>query len=179
MYRILLFAAALIVFGVIMRMVPHAPNMTPIAALAFTASIYLGARYAIAVPLIALTITDLCIGSYDLRIMASVYLSFALVGLVAMAARTYRTAAATGMLVIAGSVLFFLITNGAVWLFSPWYAKSIGGLLYAYELGIPFFRNMLIGDIFYTALLVMVVEVARLSVDVLAASRRTIIDIAR
>jgi len=52
---------------------------------------------------------------------------------------------------LAGSTLFFIITNLGVWMNSSMYEKNIHGLLKAYGMGLPFFRNTLIGDLFYNA----------------------------
>ena len=46
-----------------------------------------------------------------------------------------------------------MVTNYAVWQFSPWYEKSLAGLLESYTLALPFFRNTLLGDLFYSAVL--------------------------
>ncbi|MCB9819267.1 hypothetical protein H6789_00960 [Candidatus Nomurabacteria bacterium] len=158
--QVILIACSLILFGIIMRLMPHAPNATPIVALAFVGSLYLGRRWSIILPLMALLLSDLLIGFYDWRIMFSVYGSFALIGFLSWICRKYNSFLSTGVTVITGSLLFFLLTNTAVWLFSPWYEKSISGLLYAYELGLPFLRNMLTGDIVYTLVLIGVFEVA-------------------
>ena len=141
---------------------PHAPNATPIVALAFVGSLYLGRRWSIILPLVALLLSDLLIGFYDWRVMLSVYGSFALIGLISWICRKYNSFLSTGMTVIAGSLVFFLLTNTAVWFFSPWYEKSISGLLYSYELGLPFLRNMLIGDMVYTVALVSLFEIGYL-----------------
>jgi hypothetical protein len=53
---------------------------------------------------------------------------------------------------LAGSVLFFLITNGAVWLGSPYYAQDLSGLINSYVAGVPFFRGTLMGDLLFTAI---------------------------
>jgi hypothetical protein len=54
---------------------------------------------------------------------------------------------------LASSVLFFLITNFAVWLYrrGEVYADSWAGLLACYEAGLLFFRWMLVGDLFFAA----------------------------
>lgn len=152
----------LIIFGIIMRLLPHAPNMTPITAIAFVGGLYLGKKWAFALPLGTLLLSDLLLGTYDWRIMLSVYGAFACIGLFGLLAARYRAVLPVGLLVIGSSLLFFLITNAAVWAFSPWYAKDITGLMYAYELGLPFLRNMLLGDIIYTATLVGAFESIRL-----------------
>lgn len=157
---LLIIAGALVAFAVIMRIVPHAPNMTPVAAIAFASSLYLGRRWAIILPLAALLLSDMIIGFYGWQVMLSVYGSFGLIGVISWIGRRYRSVLPVGLSVISGSILFFLITNGAVWMFSPWYEKSLTGLLYSYEMGLPFLRNMLIGDVVYTAGLVAAFECA-------------------
>jgi hypothetical protein len=143
----------LLVLGIGARLLPHLPNATPITALAFAGSLYFGKRMGLFLPLAALFISDAIIGFYDIRIMASVYISFALIGVLSSVQGKDRSVPATGLLVLASPILFFIITNFAVWMFSPWYEKSFTGLMYAYELAIPFLRNMMIGDILYTSLL--------------------------
>lgn len=153
-------SCALVLWGVWARLMPHVPNATPVTAIAITGSIYLGKRWAVILPTLVLALSDLVIGFYDWRIMLSVYGSFVIIGCVSWLTRTRNTPVPVGFNVLASSVLFFLVTNGAVWAFSPWYEKSFSGLLYAYELGVPFMRNMFVGDIIYTIALVAVFECA-------------------
>lgn len=148
----------LIIFAIAVRLFPHAPNMTPITAIAFTGSLYLGRRWGMILPLLALFLSDLFIGFYDWKIMLSVYGSFALIGLLSFVSAKHRGLVPLGLSVLGASFLFFFVTNGAVWAFSPWYEKSISGFLYSYELGLPFLRNMLIGDVMYTSALVVMFE---------------------
>lgn len=157
---IALTALALIGLTVAVRLTDHLPNMTPVIAVGLVAGAYLGRSYGYLVPLAALFISDLVLGFYDWRIMASVYGSFALVGGLGFMMRKFRGVQNYALLAIVGSTFFFLTTNAAVWAFSVWYPKTLSGLLYAYELGIPFWRNMLFGDILYTAALVSVLELA-------------------
>ena len=137
-----------------MRLLPHAPNATPITAIAFVSSLYLGKRWSIILPCIALLLSDAIIGLYDWKIMLSVYGSFILIGCLSWLSSKYRSFLSIGVSVVSASLIFFLITNGAVWLFSPWYEKTVSGLLYSYELGLPFLRNMLTGDMAYTIALI-------------------------
>ncbi len=164
-HHLIITIVSLILFGILVRLMPHAPNMTPIAAIAFISSLYLGKRWAMILPLVILFLSDILIGFYDWRIMVSVYGSFALVGGISWIARKYHSPVSIGVSVVSASLLFFLITNGAVWFFSPWYEKSITGLLYAYELGLPFLRNMFLGDAVYTAVLLSVFEAVFDEVD--------------
>lgn len=167
-HTVLLIAVALLAFGVAMRLFPHLPNATPITAIAFAGSFYLGRRWVLALPVLALFLSDLVIGFYDWRIMASVYGSFALIGCWSYVSRRYGGILPVFLSVVGSSLSFFFITNGAVWLFSPWYEKSIAGLLYAYELGLPFLRNMALGDLIYSAVLFGVFELVRARIGIRA-----------
>ncbi|MEK7613739.1 MAG: DUF6580 family putative transport protein [Patescibacteria group bacterium] len=152
----------LIAYGTLMRLLPHTPNMTPVTALAIVGSLYFGKRIGLVVPTATLAMSDLFIGFYDWRIMASVYGSFAAIGVLSWLSRKPGVWSLT-LPVILSPFLFFFITNGAVWAFSPWYEKSISGLLHAYEMGIPFLKNMLLGDLLYTVGLVGVIELVRVA----------------
>lgn len=131
------------------RLIPHPPNVAPIAALGLFAGSRMPLRFAWLPPLLAMLASDLFIGFYDVRIMATVYASFlapVIIGRLMRGARAAFFFAGS----IASSSLFFLATNGAVWLFSDWYPPTLAGLLAAYLAGLPFFRNTLAGDLLYT-----------------------------
>jgi len=51
------------------------------------------------------------------------------------------------------SLQFFIITNFAVWVFGTMYAKNLAGLINCYYMAIPFFRNTILGDLFYLGVL--------------------------
>jgi hypothetical protein len=50
----------------------------------------------------------------------------------------------------ASSLSFFLITNFMVWVTGSMYPHTIGGLWACFLAGIPFYRNQILGDAFYT-----------------------------
>jgi hypothetical protein len=54
---------------------------------------------------------------------------------------------------LTGSIVFFVITNFAVWLGSGYYPQTLSGLLTSYTLAIPFFHYTLLGDLFFNAVL--------------------------
>jgi hypothetical protein len=143
----------LIGLAVSFRLLPHPWNFTPIAAVALFSGVYLGKRYALFVPLLAMFLSDIFLGFYDLKLMLAVYGSFALVGLIGLAIRRRKNPATVLGGSLAASTLFFLITNFAVWQFSFWYEKSLSGLFQCYALALPFFRSALLGDLFYTGVL--------------------------
>jgi hypothetical protein len=84
--------------------------------------------------------------------MVAVYASFLLcsfIGLFIKKKKKWST-------ILGGSILaaflFFLITNFAVWFFTPWYSHSFQGLISCYAVALPFFRNTILGNVFYTGL---------------------------
>lgn len=147
----------LIGVGLLGRLAPHPPNTTPVTAIAFAAGKYVGPLWAIAIPLTVMVAADLVIGFYDWKVLVSVYGSIAVIGGVGILARGTRPATVM-LLVMASSILFFLVTNFAVWAASSWYPPTLEGLIASYVAGLPFLRNMFIGDLFYAASLLGVFE---------------------
>jgi len=156
----LLVAITLILVGVGLRLLPHAPNFAPIAALALFSGVYLSKRLAFVLPLAAMLISDIFLGFYDLKLMAAVYGSFALVAVLGFWLKNHKkwqTILGSSAL---GGILFFLITNFAVWAFSPWYSKTFLGIVQCYTAALPFLRNTLLGDLFYAVLFFGIFELA-------------------
>ena len=151
-----LIAIALIAVGAALRVardagwVPLPPNVAPISAMAILSGLALPRRYALVVPLTAMLMSDLIIGFYTLPVM----ISFGLSNYIGHVLRRSPTVRLTLAASLSGSVLFFLLTNGAVWAFQTMYPHTIVGLGQAYLAGLPFFRNTLLGDLGFTALLV-------------------------
>ena len=144
--------AVMIVAAAASRLLPHPPNFTPIAAMALLGGAYLpDRRVAFAVPLAALFLSDLVLGLH--AGMWAVYGSFLLVVCLGFTLRHTRTPLKIAGTALASSVLFFTLTNLAVWAFGSMYPKTPAGLAACYTAAIPFFRNTLAGDAFYTALL--------------------------
>ncbi len=143
----------LIILGVLARLLPHAPNFAPIAAIALFGGLYLP-RKMFFVPLLAVLLSDLVIGFYAWPIMATVYGCFALSFLVGQLIKKQKNVRNVFGGTIFNSLLFFVATNLAVWAFGTMYAHNITGLAEAYVAAIPFFRNTLAGDIFYVTVLV-------------------------
>lgn len=150
--QINLLSIIIVVFGVLLRLLPHAPNIVPIGALMLFGGAYLPKKL-LWLPLLALFISDYFIGFYGSD-MLYVYGSFTLAGLIGLWLRTHKKPFFVISGALTSSILFFIITNFGVW--APpnnWYAHTINGLIQSYEMAIPFFRNSLIGDLGYTILL--------------------------
>jgi hypothetical protein len=146
-------ALSLVALDVVARLAPHAPNFTPVAASALFAGAVLRSRpLAPAVPLAAMLVSDLVVGSYDWRVMGVVYAALAFPALLGMWART-RSTVLFAPLALSSSLLFFVSTNFAVWAWSGMYAHDLDGLVRCYVAALPFLQNTMIGDMFWTALL--------------------------
>jgi formate-dependent nitrite reductase membrane component NrfD len=85
--------------------------------------------------------------------MLTVYTSIILAGLIGTYLSSQKNLGRLTLATLSSSTLFFLTTNTAVWAFGTMYEKSITGLLTSYTAGIPFFRNMIVGDIWFTLVL--------------------------
>ncbi|HUG46524.1 MAG TPA: DUF6580 family putative transport protein [Sphingomicrobium sp.] len=150
--RLLALLAAILVAAA-MRLLPHPPNFSPIAAMALFGGAYLpGRALSFAAPFGALVLSDALLGGFYPGI-SFVYFSFALIVLIGWAISSRKTPLTIGAGAVAGSVLFFAITNFGVWLFSGFYPPTLEGLAACYAAAIPFFQNTLAGDLFFTALL--------------------------
>jgi len=155
-------AIIFIISAAALRFAPHPPNFAPIAALALFGGVYLNRKYALVVPVIAMLVSDYFIGFYDWKTMICVYLSFALIGLIGLFLKNRKSLLNVASGTFLGSVLFFIITNFAVWYFYDWYPHTLAGLNQCFLLAIPFFKNTLAGDFFYVGVLFGVYELATL-----------------
>lgn len=163
-------AVFLIVIAAAMRILRDAgvinlpPNVAPIAALAMFGGAYLPRRLAFVIPLAAMILSDFIIGWYEPQIVAAVYVSFAVSGLLGMWLRSRRTLPRVVGATVAGSLLFFLATNAAVWAFDSHglYPHTMSGLAAAYAAGLPFLKFTLFGDLAFVGAMFGTYELASL-----------------
>lgn len=141
----------LLALGVAARLLPHPPNVGPLAAIALFGGTYLSKRVAIALPLLIVAISDLVIGWHGTVLY--VWTAFALTGLIGWWLRRRPTAGRIVAGTLAGSVLFFVITNFGVWAHGTLYPRTAGGLWQCFVAALPFFRNTVLGDLLYTTAL--------------------------
>ena len=134
------------------RLIPHPPNFAPITAVAlFSGAYFVNKKFAYTIPIIAMFLTDMIIGFHSM--MIAVYLSFVLIvylgSVMLKKVKVVNVFAAT----IIASVVFFIITNFAVWLMGTMYPLTFSGLAACYTAAIPFFSNSLIGDLIFSAVM--------------------------
>jgi len=137
--------------GIISRLVPHLPNMTTIGA----ASVFMGAKFGVKkgmlVMLLTMLITDSIKGLHS--VMWATYGALFIAVLIGKYAIGNRRAGWIMGGTLLSSLIFFIVSNFAVWL-SPhfMYPLTPDGLMRCYVMALPFFRNSLIGDVLYTVI---------------------------
>jgi hypothetical protein len=166
-YLELIVVVIFIGIGIALRLLPHLPNFTPIAAIALFGGVYLSRKTAFILPLAALIISDIFIGTYDSELMITVYGSFVLCAILGIWLKNHKKWQTVLGSSVAGSLTFFILTNFSVWAFTPWYSKTLAGLAQCYTMALPFFRNTLLGDLFYVGLFFGTYEI----IDALIKSR--------
>ncbi|MGE4170028.1 MAG: DUF6580 family putative transport protein [Candidatus Margulisiibacteriota bacterium] len=151
---------AMIGFGVMLRILPHPFNFTPIGAMGLYAGLKTRQKsLAFGLPLIAMFLSDLVLGFHSLQVL--VYGCIALNVAAGLWLRAHFSWVKCGGLVLLCSTLFFMVTNFGVWVFSGMYPHTMSGLLSCFALAIPFFQNAVLGDFVYTGAFLGLDAIAR------------------
>jgi hypothetical protein len=160
----------MIALAALSRLLPLPPNFAPIEAIALFGGAYFARRHlAFVVPLLAMLASDLVLGAMRggtylayfttagyLPSMIANYLCIALTVALAFGLRGRVNGARVLGYSLAGSVLFFVVSNFAVWMTAfmvPGYPACSTGLLPCYVAAIPFFKTTLLSTLTYSALL--------------------------
>lgn len=166
-----MFTFTIIFLAALSRLLPHPPNFAPITALALFGGVYLDKKHTFIVPIAAMLISDYFIGFY--AGMAWVYASFIAIGFMGLWLRNHRGIRQTIGATLAGSILFFLVTNFGVWISSKVaYPHTMDGLIACYVAALPFFRNTLLGDVIYVAALFGAYELGKRYIPALKVEPR-------
>lgn len=161
------FLATLLIFLVVaLRVVEHPFNATPmVAVMLFSAAVFKDWRWKIGVPVLALVLSDLLIelkngyGFHSSTFM--VYATFGFIFTVGYFLLKKINVLRIVMASLTASILFYLITNFAF--FYPeapiadpslgHYPHNFSGIIASYQAGLPFFKNMLVGDLMFSGIL--------------------------
>ena len=139
---------SIIVAGAFMRLVPHWPNFTPIAAMALFGGATMGKKaLAFIIPLAALFISDIFLGFH--MDMVAVYAGFVITVIMGLSIRNKVSFGSVITRSLLASVIFFLLTNFSSWLTMGFYPKNFLGLMEAYAAGLVFFNNGSYGISFF------------------------------
>ena len=154
----------LIIFAIFTRLIPHPENFTSIGAVGLFAGAYLSSRLFLFVPFLALVISDAVIGFYDPIVMLFVYFGFAcsvVIGRIILF--QHINIIRLGGSALISAIAFFILSNFGVWS-SGFYSHTLDGLITCYLLAIPFFKNILAGNLFYVFFLFGIYQLLRISI---------------
>ncbi len=157
----------MIVLAAIYRLLPHPWNLSPLGAIALFGGAYFGSiAAALFVPFVSLWISDLILnnviyGQYFPEFtlfydgFAWQYGSFVAITLIGLLLKNRVKPVNVFFASVAGSVLFFLVSNFGVWASGGgiMYPLTGTGLIACYTAGLPFLQNTLLGDLAFNALL--------------------------
>ncbi len=142
-----------IVFGILGRLIPHPPNMTPMTSIALFGGGQLNRKQAFGFTFLALVISDVLLAlakGYPVFGLWSLftYSGFAMIILAGSLLRGSPTAGRTLGLLLGSSTGFWLWTNFGIWVAGGHtYGGGFQGLVNCYVAAIPFLGNALVGDL--------------------------------
>jgi hypothetical protein len=132
-------------------LIPHIWNFTAIGALAiFSGAQFSNRGLAFILPLAAMAISDIVIGN---GFSVLVYIGFTAMVACGFLVRSKVTVTNVILASFISASIFFLITNFAFFYPATLYPHNFSGILTSYAAGLPFFRNMLIGNMVFSAVL--------------------------
>jgi hypothetical protein len=150
-------------------------DLYPARAIALCAAVYFPKKYKFTIPLAAFFVSDAVINYYygvtllDPQIICR-YFALILVGCLGLLLQNRASLKTLLPASLAGSTIFYFITNAFSWLSDPGYAKNFAGLIQALTVGLPqysatptwmFFRNSIVADLFFTVLFVACMQFGR------------------
>lgn len=155
-----LLVLGLVVLGVLSRLSVHAWNFTILGGLAlFSGALFVRKWVSILVMFTTLILSDILIGFHGQ--MPLVYLAFFMLCALGIILSNRPSRALVLGTSVLGSLLFFVVTNFAVWFEGALYPQTLSGLIECYMMGIPFYQNQILGDVISTFILFEVARAAR------------------
>lgn len=146
--------AFLIALDVVARLVPHVPGVWPVAASALFAGRMLRVPLlAFIVPVAATVLSNLALPGDDGRVLLVVALALCVPAALGIVARRWTGAVPTAAAMVASSLMFFVLTNFAVWAFDGLYPTTLRGLAECYIAALPFLDRTILGDLGWCAAL--------------------------
>jgi len=151
------------------------PGFTAVGAMMILAATYMSGWKKWIVPLGIFWASDLIVNNiiyaqyYDsFQVLGNGWVYGAYAGIALIAIYIMRQPSVGKLLITStlGAILFFLVTNFGSWLHptTP-YSNDISGLMASYKAGIPFFRNALLGDLFFGLVLFGLFDVVASRLD--------------
>ena len=141
------FEIGIILVLILSRFIPHPPNFTALIALSFYIPHLFGFRSIYSI-LIGLLISDMILGLH----FTMVFTFFAVYSIGFFARKIHSVLHKRLAACFFSALIFFVISNFGVWIYSGMYETSLSGLISCYYLAIPFFYNTVLSTILYSIL---------------------------
>ena len=143
----------MIVLCVVLRVVPHPPNLAPVGATAVMAGRTMPRWAAILTVLVAMFLGDVLLAwtrGYPIVNPTTpfVFAGFAIQALLGRALVRRRGGAVAAA--VLGACAFFVISNVGLWLTTDFYPRTPAGLSACFVAAIPYFERTLVGDVAWT-----------------------------
>lgn len=165
------------------RLIPHPQNFAPIGAMALFGAAYYNKKYfSFFIPIIAMFLFDIIDNNFIYSAMFDgfvlfypgcfyTYFSFIVIALIGLGLLKKVKIQNVILSSLLASVVFFLISNFGSWAsgLMP-YTKDFSGLITCYAAGLPFFKNTILGDLFYCGVMFGVFELLQYKIPVLRTS---------
>lgn len=149
--------ASIICLLALTRLLPHWPNATPVLAVALAGgALFTNRLLSFAVPMLAMVVSDAALGlisGWEYSIHSTQVFVYACVLATIFVGYGLRNAKYSMLVVLGGtvsSVMFFIVTNAAVWMQSSIYPHTVEGLIACYIAGLAFYRDS--GSFFFNLL---------------------------
>ena len=162
--RKFLVLSAIILVAALSRLIPHPMNFAPLGAIALFGAAYFGNKgWGIGIGMMAWFVSDLLLNNLvyprgeGLVLFTEgaffIYLSILIIYLLGT---TVLQKVSVGRMVagsLVASAVFFILSNLGVWLQATMYPVTAEGLVACYAAALPFFKNTLMGDLFFSSIL--------------------------
>lgn len=151
--------AVCVFVGVIGRVLPHVPNVTPLTSISLFAGAKLPKSLAYATLLLTLALSDFALSRFQGYPVFSSWSFFTYTGFAAIAyfgSWMQKKRSSYGILlsfILSSSLFFWVWTNFGVWLTSGLYAHTIYGLGMCYVSALPFLRNEMLGNLIWSTVI--------------------------
>jgi len=136
------------------------PNIELVTMASVVAGMYLKGRVKWLVPLAIMAVSDLVLG-YGLISLFTWSGFLVMVGLPGLIAKLKLSKVMTATVAgLGGNGIFYLWTNGGVWLTDQWgmYSRDVAGLVSCYVNGLPFYKAQMVGTLVFIPLAVALIE---------------------
>jgi hypothetical protein len=157
------------------RLVPHAPNVTPVGGSCLFAGSRISGLWAYLLPLAVMIATDPIVGhaggasggyTWGSPVIYACFMVNVWIGRRLLRNAAGITPIRVGTAAFLCSLQFFVLTNLALWVeavaqHNPIYSANLSGLITCYTLAIPFWGRTLAGDLLYSGALFGLYELLR------------------